>query len=653
MQMSNGWIRLLLITIILQWCSNAHAVLLDNERFNSQALNEDLVYSIWLPSNYANDTKRYPVVYLLHGVGDNHKVWPNAGKVKHQIEKLVVSGQIPEMIVVMPGAKKSWYVDSSAVDGPGDFATAIREDLIKHIDVTYRTIAHRSGRAIAGQSMGGFGALRLAFERPDLFSATAALSPALWSHVDSQTVLNERQERIFDGSFGQPFNSERFLSQSPVAYLDRINLSPQELSIYLFAGDDDYFGVYDSTSKFYSLLRKSKIEAQLRIADGGHNWRYWSDTLPEVLSMFAEDFAQQTYTDHENIPLPAYTSPIISLTPQQTTARIVVPDDEINIAKAVATLPDEGGTVYVRASSGCYVIDEAIHIDRSNISLIGEQGASLCLADNVRQPVVLIGSAALDVQPDMHIFNIRVSGFTIDGNRRGQGKGEDAEDARGRPHLKNNAISVHGAQRVYLDDLVLQNARSGGVVISQKSRTIFINNVVLSANHFDGIAIDGGHEVFLSNFKAELNIASGVSIDTGSSEIYMTNGLLQKNGHNGVFIRHTKSASFQGLDIKDNCHHGVFASHSDDGTHIIPGSSVTELSFDHLSLLRSGKAGFYYGSNSSTPKDSAHNVLANARIGGNVDGPLAGDNQGLAELHVDFTLLSGMHKGPKDNPFCP
>ena len=336
-----------------------------------------------------------------------------------------------------------------------------------------------------------------------------------------------------------------------------------------------------------------------------------------------------------------------------SSAGIIVPDDNPDIGSAIDNLPDAGGTVYVRANSGCYIVRDSIHIARSNVSLIGEQGALLCLADNIRQPVILIGSPARDVQPDKHVFNIRVSGFTIDGNRSNQGEGDDAEDARGRPHLKNNGISIHGAQRVYLDDLVLQNARSGGLVISQKSRTIFINNVVFAANHFDGIAIDGGHEVFLSNFKAELNLASGVSIDTGSSEIYMTNGLLQKNAHNGIFIRHTRSATFRGMDIKDNCHHGVFASHSDDGSRIVPGSGVNEVAFSDFSLLRNGKPGFFYGSNSTPPGASLHNSISDARIGGNAGGPLGGDNQGLAELHTDFTLFSGMLPGPVDNPFCP
>ncbi len=198
-----------------------------------------------------------------------------------------------------------------------------------------------------------------------------------------------------------------------------------------------------------------------------------------------------------------------------------------------------------------------------------------------------------------------VSGFLIDGNASGQ----TMEDAAGLPNVKNNAIGVRGAERVYLDHLTLKNARSGGLVISQRSAKIFVDEVVLAENEFDGLAIDGAHEVLVEHFIAEANRASGVSIDTDSSRLQLRAGLIQKNDDNGVFIRHSQESHLSELTIVDNCNHGVFASHAGSG------QGLVEIDFSQLSIFRNQSSGFFWAT--SAAQGSNDNFFTNSRVAGN------------------------------------
>lgn len=305
---------------------------------------------------------------------------------------------------------------------------------------------------------------------------------------------------------------------------------------------------------------------------------------------------------------------------------VVVPDDYTDVAAAVASLTD-GGTVYVRARDECYSVATMIHLDRSRLSLIGEEGACLRLADHVNLPVILIGSSSRTVPPEERISDVAVRGFRVDGNRLNQ----DQEGAAGLPNVQNNAIGVRGAERVLLDRLILTGARSGGLVISQQASEVFVSGVTLSDNHFDGLAIDGASEVLVDRFVAEDNLMSGLSVDTGSSRVQVRGGLVQRNGHNGLFIRFTRESSFTDLTLVDNCRFGVFASYDDQ----VPDSGLVEVTFSGLRIFRNDFAGFFLGSDESN--GSADNFLTHSQIGGNA-GSGAGDELGGVDGNAAITL---------------
>lgn len=324
---------------------------------------------------------------------------------------------------------------------------------------------------------------------------------------------------------------------------------------------------------------------------------------------------------------------------------LVVPDDHPEVASALAALPAEGGTVLVRAAEDCYVLSDMLHIDRSNVSLVGEEGACLRLADHVNRPVVLIGSSSGTVAPEERIFDVAVRGLRLDGNRENQ----DQEGAVGLPNVQNNALGVRGAERVHLERLTLTGARSGGLVISQQASKIFVRSVTFSDNFFDGLAIDGGHEVLVEQFVSEDNDFSGISVDTGSSRIQVRDGLVQRNGDNGVFVRFARESSFSDLTVVDNCNFGVFASHAEAGG----AEGLVEVSFSGLRIFRNGNAGFFFGS--SPAEGSADNYLVHSQLAGN---GAAGEGDEIAgnanaALTRAQNVVTGFRTDGPTNRACP
>lgn len=335
-------------------------------------------------------------------------------------------------------------------------------------------------------------------------------------------------------------------------------------------------------------------------------------------------------------------------THQETAARnpfVIVPDDFADIAAAVGSLAS-GGTVFVRARDTCYLLDDMIHIHRSRVSLVGEAGACLRLADHVNRPVILIGSSSETVDPSERIFDVTVRGFFIDGNRDNQ----DQEGAAGLPNVQNNAIGIRGAERVHLERLTLTAARSGGLVVSQQASKVLVRGVIFAGNFFDGLAIDGASEVLVEEFVAENNDFSGVSVDTGSRRIQIRDGLIQRNGDNGVFIRFSRESSFTDLTIVDNCNLGVFASHASPAG----AEGLVEVSFSQLRIFRNASSGFFFGSTEA--EGSFDNFLTNCQLGGNGStgsgDEIAGTSSNPAIHEAHNTIVDFRVDGPT-NRTCP
>ena len=254
----------------------------------SEALGRRIAYAAYIPSvTPPNPARRLPVLYLLHGRGDNENAWLEHGNIAAILDRKIASGELQPLIVVMPMAANSWYVDDART-GPASYgavARALTQDLVSAVDVRYPTAACREARAVGGLSMGGFGAMVYAFDHPDLYVAAFSLSGSLFS--DRQDDIEARKSRygqMFGGVYGEPFDQDRFRSWTVFNKLDHANPDIKKLSVWLAAGDEDFSAILSGTARLHQELVSRGISSELRIYDGDHTWRLWSTAVDPALS---------------------------------------------------------------------------------------------------------------------------------------------------------------------------------------------------------------------------------------------------------------------------------------------------------------------------------------------------------------------------------
>ncbi len=255
----------------------------EGRSFPSSSLGTDWAYSLYLPPGYGEEERAYPVVYLLHGYGGDHTNWVRMGDAAITADSLIAVGAVPPVILVMPDGRNSFYVDSDPASGFGAVETALVRDLVTHVDGAFRTISHRRGRMIAGLSMGGYGAIHLAFKFPELFGAAASLSGVL-------TREEPERKDLFVPAFGDPLDPARWAEENPFNWIGHVKESGLRLPVYLTVGDDDAPWLYEGPVEFYSALKEAELPAELRMTNGPHAWEVWDDALREALLFFADVF---------------------------------------------------------------------------------------------------------------------------------------------------------------------------------------------------------------------------------------------------------------------------------------------------------------------------------------------------------------------------
>ncbi len=264
--------------------------------FHSVTLGQAMDYQVILPVGYAETgTQRYPVLYLLHGRGDKMQAWAT---IAPELFRLTVEGLIPPVIAIMPDAPASqragYYIDSQFAGNdrlPRGRAmeTAITTDLLAHVDQTYRTQANRTGRIMAGYSMGGYGALRYSLAHPELFGSAIVLSPAVYFPLpppDSST-------REF-GAFGKGsnfFDEATYTALNYPATIPAFVATGLPLVMFIAVGDDEHALAdpaeaahdldYEAHTLYNKIRRVPGIVVQLRVVDGTHNWDTWRPTFVE------------------------------------------------------------------------------------------------------------------------------------------------------------------------------------------------------------------------------------------------------------------------------------------------------------------------------------------------------------------------------------
>ena len=260
----------------------------DNLSMKSKILNMDRKYAIYFPPDYETSQRNYPVLYLLHGGGDDQTGWVQFGEVLSIADKSVKEGNATPMIIVMPDAntgKRGYFND---VTNNWRYEDFFFEEFMPFIEKTYRIKTEKRFRAVAGLSMGGGGSFMYALHHPELFSAACPLSASVGPLSLEEATKNYRTQNaaLADSTILKYYNRHNAIS-----LINNIaDSSKKAVRWYIDCGDDDF--LYEGNALAHVAMRKKEIPHEYRVRDGAHNWTYWRTALPVVLDFVSMAFHQ-------------------------------------------------------------------------------------------------------------------------------------------------------------------------------------------------------------------------------------------------------------------------------------------------------------------------------------------------------------------------
>ncbi len=308
--------------------------ILESMSMYSKILGQEVKYSICLPNAYFKNKNSYPVVYLLHGLGDDETSWLEYGRISQIADNETAKGEIAPMIFVIPQGFRTYYVN--------DYANTFRyqdmfvQELIPFIDSLYRTKADKNHRATMGYSMGGFGALILPVKNPEVFSICVPLSISI--RTDNQYMEEDAKEwdkqwgSIFGGvgKTGNERITDYYKQNCPIHIFSETDLSKlKDLKIYIDNGDDEYT-LCRSNEELHILLRDKGFPHEFRVRNGGHEFSYWREALPNGLQFISDAFEGKAYRGDQKIgdiqKLKPFKS-LRSITLKNNSFNVYVPDE--------------------------------------------------------------------------------------------------------------------------------------------------------------------------------------------------------------------------------------------------------------------------------------------------------------------------------------
>ena len=259
------------------------------DTLHSEILGADREFRVFIPQNYYNSEKNYPVLYLLHGLGGKHTDWADRGHLKDVMDQLAASGEACDMIVVMPNAGST---TEKAMDGYFNVEGWAYEDfffkeLIPYVEKTWRVQADKQHRAVAGLSMGGGGTTKYTQYHPDMFCAAYAMS-ALMSIPGQGAVMPQKP-----GDKVSILNAS-VIKNSCIDFVknadDAVKENLRTVTWFVDCGDDDF--LLDRNIEFVQAMKAAQVPVQFRVRDGGHTWEYWHSALYTALPFISRCFGK-------------------------------------------------------------------------------------------------------------------------------------------------------------------------------------------------------------------------------------------------------------------------------------------------------------------------------------------------------------------------
>jgi S-formylglutathione hydrolase FrmB len=256
--------------------------------FSSPSLGKDVAYAVQLPPSYASAaTRRYPVVYALHGLFESPGFWERRG-LAPMLETLWQKGDVPEMVVVAVDGDNSFFVDGPA----GRWQQMMSRDFVAHVESTYRVIPGRPGRGLLGISMGGYAALRMALAHPDLFRAVATHSAMLLEKIPAaEEGAGRWHMAAFSKVFGTPIDAALWTANDPLALAATADPKGAP-ALYFDCGTEDRYGLFAGNRELHRRLEARGVAHEFGLYPGDHGYEYVHTVLDKSLRFLGRQFAR-------------------------------------------------------------------------------------------------------------------------------------------------------------------------------------------------------------------------------------------------------------------------------------------------------------------------------------------------------------------------
>ena len=253
---------------------------------NSQYMTSPVGYCALLPPSYdAQPAKKFPVLYFLHGLGGDQSFLVSTGG-WNLIEDAWEQKRFAEFVLITPQAGSSFYINSK--DGKRKYEDFFIRDFVPQMEKRFRVLSTRSGRAISGISMGGYGALRFAFKYPQMFGSASGLMPALMEELPRGS-RDAGFTAFFGSAFGSPLDEAFWKANTPFVYARTANFAG--MHVFLSCGEQDGYGFDKGTREMDKLLTQRHVAHEAHFAPGGHDWQFVAQHLLESLEYQAKSFA--------------------------------------------------------------------------------------------------------------------------------------------------------------------------------------------------------------------------------------------------------------------------------------------------------------------------------------------------------------------------
>ena len=269
--------------------------------FSSESLGQERQYSIFFPPSYGKGKEDYPVIYFLHGLNNDHTSWTveRYGSLQATFESMIAAKEVPEFLFVCPRGDSSFY--TNFINNGMRYEDYITSDLIRHVESSYRTRKGRNNRAIAGTSMGGYGALKTAFKHPDLYASVAGHSPIVFPGKNPldvpEQMKSSRMYAFFGGMlgniFGNPFDQSYWDQNNPLILAKEAKLDG--LNIYFDYGTADRYNqsvrLGEGLKELDRILTEAKVKHTFKEhPDEPHGWALVDKHIHESLPFLTQSF---------------------------------------------------------------------------------------------------------------------------------------------------------------------------------------------------------------------------------------------------------------------------------------------------------------------------------------------------------------------------